>query len=283
MKKITIFLFFVFWVASVSAQNSISRNANLSLFSGYLAKRQNINNYAYYYGAYADYPLFKGTKYNFGVWGVYSSSTFNENLTLYKALTKELAGGFNGGLYLEGSGITSFYGGLAVGYKYSREIGEVNKTKYFSKSRQSDQMIVSNLNLNLFRNISNWFPRTQLIISGQKPFSSEKFLSENGKPDSIVAEWNKGFYEAYLKQSIVDIPLNLSGELLLEPKLGLAYHHYDAGFPEAISLIGEIALKRLSSDDFLTLSCQYKSYPGKNTNYIVYGISVNILRLLEKK
>jgi len=126
-KRIIMFLFFVFWVASISAQNSISRNANVSLFGGYLAKQQNINNNAYYYGCYADYPLVKGTKYNLGVWGVASSSTFNENLTLHKALTKDLAAGLNSGVYLEGNGITSFYGGLAVGYKYSQETGKVKK------------------------------------------------------------------------------------------------------------------------------------------------------------
>ena len=282
MRKI-IFLFFVFWATGLSAQNSISRNANFSLFAGHIAKQQNLNNYGDYVGAYVDHPIFTGPVKNLGVWGAYSVSTFNENLTLYKALTKDLVGGLNGGLYLSGNGITSFYGGLAVGYKYSQEIGKVNKTNYFSESKQSDQMIVGNLNLNRFRNLSNWFPRTQVLIIGQMSINSKKTLSEYGRADSTVANWNKGFQEIYLKQSLVDIPLNLSGELLLEPKFGLAYHHYDAGLPNAISFIGELSLKKLFSDDFLSLTFQYKMYPGKNTDYLNIGLAVNIWRLFENK
>lgn len=278
-----LFLVFLFWVTSVSAQNSISRNANVSLFGGYLAKQQNINEYAYYYGAYADYPFFKGEKFNLGVYGVYSQSTFNQNLTLNISTTQEIAGGLNSGVYSEGNGSNSFYVGLALGYKYAKEIGRVNKTNYYSKNAQSDKMIVGNLNINLFRNNSSWLTRTQAIVSGQIPFNSRKIMSDNGSPDSLVSVWNKNFQEVYLKQSIVDIPLNLSGELLLEPKIGAAYHHYDAGFSNAISLIGEISLKKLFSDDFLVVTCQYKIYPGKDTNYIVFSASVNILRLIEKK
>ena len=283
-----LFLVFLFWATSVSAQNSISRNANVSLFGGYLARQQNINEYAYYYGAYADCPIvkwtnFNETEFNIGFYGVYSQSTFNQNLTLNISTTQEIAGGLNSGVYSEGNGSSSFYGGLALGYKYAKEIGRVNKTNYYSKNTQSDKMIVGNLNMNRFRNNSSWFTRTQAIVSGQMSLNSDKILSENGSPDSLVRIWNKDFQEVYLKQSIVDIPLNLSGELLLEPKIGAAYHHYDSGFSSAISLIGEISLKKLFSDDLLSVTFQYKMYPVKKTDYVIISASVNILRLIEKK
>lgn len=286
MKKITILWLVVLLTMSAEAQTTtgLSRDANISLFSGYLLKQQNINCNAYYYGVYADHPIIKGEKWNFGAWGVYDRSSFQDNISRYKSSSSEMMGGLNTGIYLDpklGS-LYSFYGGLGVGYKYGREVGTVNKRNYASEGIQTDQMIVSNVNLNLFRN-ARWLPRTQLIYVQQIPLSSEKTLSENNQPVIIVPAWKRGFYEITLKQSLVDIPLNLSGELLLEPKLGIAYDHYAAGFPEAYSLIGEIALKRLFSDDFLSFTFQYKSYPGKETNYFVYGLSINVLRIIEKR
>ena len=284
MRNLLIVLIIIATATSSVAQNGIARNANVSLFSGYLLKKQNTNNNAYYYGVYTDAPFVKGEKYNFGVWGLYSASEFQDNIAQYKSSTSEMAAGLNTGVYLSSgmNSINSFYGGLAVGYKRAREVGTVNKRRYSSEGTQSDNMAVANLNLNLFREMS-FLPRTQLIISLQKPFSSEKILSENSKADTIVSSWRKGYYEATLKQSLVDIPLGLSGELLLEPKLGISYDHYEAGLPDSYSLIGEISLKKLFSDDFLSLNFQYKQYPGKKTDYFVYGITINVLRLLEKK
>ncbi len=284
MRNLLIVLIIIASATSSVAQNGIARNANVSLFSGYLLKKQNTNNNAYYYGVYTDAPFVKGEKYNFGVWGLYSASEFQDNIAQYKSSTSEMAAGLNTGVYLSSgmNSINSFYGGLAVGYKRAREVGTVNKRRYSSEGTQSDNMAVANLNLNLFREMS-FLPRTQLIISLQKPFSSEKILSENSKADTIVSSWRKGYYEATLKQSLVDIPLGLSGELLLEPKLGISYDHYEAGLPDSYSLIGEISLKKLFSDDFLSLNFQYKQYPGKKTDYFVYGITINVLRLLEKK
>ena len=288
MKKITILWLVVLLTigAGVEAQTTtgLSRNANLSLFSGYLLKQQNINCNAYYYGVYADYPFVRGEKINFGVWGVYDQSNFQDNISRYKSASSEMIVGLNTGIYLDpklGS-LYSFYGGLGVGYKYGREVGTVNKKNYFSEGIQTDKMIVYNVNLNLFRN-ARWLPRTQLVFSWQTSLNSKKTLSENGHPVVMSQAWNRGYYEITLKQSLVDIPLNLSGDLLLEPKLGISYGHYAEGFPESYSPIVEIAFKRLFHDDFLSFTCQYKSYPGKDTNYFVFGLSFNLLRIVEKR
>jgi len=286
MKKLIGLCLIALIAISVRGQTTtgISRDANLTLFSGYDLKQQNISNNGYYDGVYADCPIFKNDRVNFGAWGVYDKSSFQDNMSLYKSITTEYAGGLNTGLYFApGLGsLYSFYGGLAVGYKYSQQTGNVVKRTYNSEGLQTDQMLLSNLNLNLFKD-ARWFPRTQLITSWQKPFDAKKTLSENSKPIVIVPAWKNGYYEAIFKESLVDIPLNLSGELLLEPKLGISYCHYDEGLPESRSLIFEIALKKLFHDDFLTVSVQYKDYPGQKTDYFVYGISVNVLKLIQKK
>lgn len=284
MKQILILVFIVVLATDLSAQNGIARNANASLFSGYLLKKQNTNSNAYWYGVYVDAPFAKSEKYNFGIFGLYSASEFQDNIAQYKSTTSEMAAGLNAGIYLSSgmSSLNSFYGGVAVGYKRAREIGTVNKRRYSSEGTQSDNMAIANINLNLFREMP-FLPRTQLIMSLQKPFSSEKLLSENSGTDKIVSSWRKGYYDITFKQSLWEFPVSRSAELLAQPKLGFSYDHYEAGFPNSFSLIGEISLKKLFSDDFLSLTCQYKTYPGKETDYIVYGVTVNVLRLLEKK
>lgn len=193
-----------------------------------------------------------------------------------------MALGLNTGLSLSRASIYSFYGGLAVGYKNIRDVGSVSRKKYRSEGIQTDQLVVANINLNLFKD-ARWLPRTQLVFDLQKPFSSEKTLSENGNANIRADSWEKGYYVATLKQSLVDIPLNLSGDLLLQPKVGVAYSRYDAGYPESYAIIGEISLKNLFQDDMISLQCQYKKYPGKNADYIVYGISINVIRIFERK
>lgn len=288
MKKIILLWLVVVSTMSAGAQAPVStgRTANVSLFSGYILKQENMNCNADYYGIYADYPVFKiklqAKELNLGAWGVYDASSFRDNMSRYKNSTSEMAAGLNTGLYFSTNSIKSYYTGLAVGYKNSRETGIIDKKNYYSEGVQLDQMIVAYLNLNRYRD-ARWFTRTQLMTNWQYAFNSSKTVSENHNTNKVIDPWNKGYYEFILKQSLVGIPLNLSGDRLLEPKLGIAYHRYMAGYPEAISLIGELSLKKLFADDYLSLTVQYKKYPGKNIDYICYGISLNVLRLIEKR
>jgi hypothetical protein len=281
MKRIVVIFLVVLVAISIRGQSSLGRNANISLFSGYAMKQQNINANGYWYGVYADCPLIKNEIFNLGIWGVYSSSNNQDNIYQYNSHNSEAGGGLNTGVYWTSSSIYSFYIGAAAGYKYSQEIGKKDKFGYKSEGIQLDDIAVVNLNLNSFAD-AVFFPRTQLLVSAQKPFNSKKTLSENGQSARTISVWNKAYYEGILKQSLVDIPLNLSGELLLEPKIGLAYHRYAAGFPEAYTIIGEIALKKLFSDDIISLNISYKVYPKMNMNYIFFGLNFNVLRLMNK-
>lgn len=288
MKKIILLWLVVVSTMSAEAQApvSIGRTANISLFSGYIQKHENINCNADYYGIYADYPIFtsklSAKELNFGAWGVYDVSSFRDNMSRYKNSSSEIAGGLNTGLYFSSTSIKSYYTGLAVGYKNSQETGVIDKKNYYSESVQSDQMIVVYLNFNQYRD-ARWLTRMQFMTNWQYVFNSSKTVSENHNASIVIDPWNKGYYEFILKQSLVGIPLNLSADRLLEPKLGIAYHRYMAGYPEAISLIGELSLKKLFADDFMSLTFQYKKYPGKKIDYFCYGISLNVLRLIEKR
>lgn len=262
----------------------IGRNSNLTIFSGYFAKRQNTNNNGYWVGAYGDFPVYRSTaeSWNLGFWGLYVHSQWIDNLNCYKSNTNDLAIGFNGGYYGEFfSNIHSFYGGFALGYKYSREIGKVEKKKYYSDSQQDDQALVANINLNLMK-VSGYrpklFPRSQLILSCQIPFSANKNISENGVTSFTVDPWNKSYYEATLKQSLVDIPLNYLQSVFLQPKIGIQYSHYEAGDPNAYAWSVELAFHKAAADDFLSLSLMQKFYPGQK-DYIFLMINLNLLKL----
>jgi len=262
---------------------SISRHANLSIFSGYYAKRQNAHNNGYWIGAYGDLPIYRSLseRWNLGFWGLYVHSKWTDNLNCYTSSSNDFAVGLNTGYYEElFSNTHSFFAGLAIGYKNSRETGKVEKKKYFSSSQQLDHSLVANLNLNLMK-VSGYhprlFPRTQLTLSCQLSFDSQKDLSENGLTNIEVEPWNKGNYEAMLKQSIVDIPLNSSESFFLQPKIGMQYSHYLAGDPNAYVWTVELAWHKIAADDFLSLSLMQKFYPGKD--YLFLMVNINILKL----
>ncbi len=263
----------------------IGRHANLSLFSGYFAKRQNTNNNGYWLGAYGDLPFFRSQneKFNFGLWGLYAHSKWGDNLAQYDATTNDFAFGLNGGYYSEYlSPFHAFYIGAGIGCKYSNEIGKVEKKKYFSEGKQEDFALVGNINLNLLKSSGyhpRLFPRTQLVISGQMSLSAKKNLSENGKADTIADAWKKNYAEITLKQSLVDIPLNYSGSVFLQPKLGVQYDHFQAGDPYAYAYLVEIAFHKESADDFLSLVFMQKFYPG-DKDYLFVMLNINILKLI---
>ena len=293
MRAATFFLLIILMTltSTLCAQPiTMSRDANLSLFSGYFAKRQNTNNNGYWLGAYGDLPLFRSPaeKWNFGIWGVYAHSNWTDNLAQYQAKTNEFALGFNGGYYSEYFSFShAFYGGLAIGYKNSRETGQVETKKYHSLGRQIDHLIVGNLNLNLMK-ISGYrprlLPRTQLTLAGQISVSAQKTLSENDKPAEAVEYWEKNYGEITLKQSVVDISLNRAGSVFLQPKIGVQYSHYQAGDPDVYSYLAELAFHKAAADDFLSLTFAQKFYPGakeQKKDYLFIMININMLKLIK--
>ena len=279
-KNIFICLLFALTV-SATAQNSLSRDANVSVFGGYSFKIQNTNNNGQYGGIYADCPIGKDSLWNIGVWGLYSHFSFKDNLVFYKSQTSEMAGGLNGGYYKENFlPRYAFYGGLAVGYKYSREIGRVDKVDYSSEGLQTDNLVVAYLNLNLNKVVQyGLFPRTQLVVNWQEPFLSDKTLSENNLASKTDTVWNKGYCEVTLKQSICDILISSRNKIFAQPKLGFSSAIYKKGFPTSVGALAEISLKRGLDDDFFSVYCMVKDYPGKKTDNIIIGFSLNLMRL----
>lgn len=272
------------------AQNvsSISKDANLSLFSGYFAKKQNTNNNGYWSGLYGDLPLIKSADnaWNIGLYGLYVRSAWQDNMTQYSSTSDAFALGINTGYYNEFLSYThSLYLGLSLGYKHVQEIGQVDKIDYLSESIQRNHLLTGSINFNLIKYSGyheNLLPRLQLIVNVEKSLKALKVLSENNNPNIKVPAWNQNYYEIMLKESIYDLPLNYSGTVFLQPKVGGMYSHYTTGNPDAYSLILEISLHREYQDDFLSLSVMQKWNPNSG-EYLFAMINLNLLKLIKKQ
>ena len=274
-------------IASAQSPTPIGRHSNLSIFSGYFAKQQNSNNNGSWIGVYGDIPLYRSLseEWNISAWGVYTRSEWTNNMAPYSSKTQDFSLGLSTGKYEEFLSYThSFYGGLAVGYKHSKEIGRVEKKKYSSESQQRDHLLVGNLNLNLMKYSGYhpyFLPRTQLVISGQYALDAQKTLSENGKPALPNKPWNKSFLEITLKQSLWDIPLGMNQNVFLQPKIGGQFSRYfDGEERNSYGPLIELALHKASNDDFLSLTLMHK-HQGRGNDYLFIMLSLNLLKIFQ--
>ncbi len=262
--------------------STIGRNANLSIFAGYYAQRQNSNSNGNWIGVYGDVPLYRSASesWNFGIWGLYAKSKWTNNLGPYTSTSNDFALGFNGGYYSEFFSYKhNFYSGLAIGYKRSKEIGIVEKRHYQSEGHQTDDMIVGNINLNLMKYSGyrpHLLPRTQLILIGQSSLHASKVLSENDSLFKTISPWDKGYVELIFKQSIFDIPLGYAQSYFLQPKVGAQYSRYQAGDPNAYAYLVELSLHKAYTDDLLSITFMQKFSPGKD--YLFIMLNVNLLK-----
>ncbi|MCF7860215.1 hypothetical protein K9M09_01175 [Patescibacteria group bacterium] len=290
MKKYVFFLVLLMLISVIPrAQNvsPISRDANLSLFAGYFAKKQNVNNNGYWIGAYGDVPLRKSVNraWNIGLYGLYVQSVWQDNLSQYSSKSDAFAIGMNTGYYNEFFSYThTLYLGFALGYKHVQEIGRVDKKNYFSEGIQQDHLLAGSINFNLMKYSGyheRFLPRLQIIVSAEKSLNALKVLSENDAPNVRVDAWNRNYYEATAKQSIYDIPLSYSGSVFLQPKVAGVYSHYLAGDPDAYGLILEISFHRDYQDDFLSLSVMQK-WNSNGGEYLFAMLNLNLLKIINK-
>ena len=140
-------------------------------------------------------------------------------------------------------------------------------------------MLTANLNFNLLSSWGNFLPRTQIVVTGQKPMYSTKVSAWNRKEIASTI-WDKTYFEVLARQSLANIKIIRSSNLLLSPKL-VGLYSYSLGNKETcFGLGGEVSLHRPFVDDFLTVYGFYKI--GAVKNIFVFGASLNIASLLRK-
>lgn len=285
MKKIiaSFLLFFLLGNSWAQGPSPIGKDANIVGYAGYFAKRQNTNNNGNWLGVYADLPLFKSTMgdVNLGLWTNYSHSYWTDNLAQYESKSQDFSLGLLTGYYGENFSYThSFFGGLALGYKHSKETGVTDTKKYGSTGIQKDDLLVGTINLNLIK-YSGFrmylLPRTQLVFNFQTSLSSFKELSENEQKFRQVEAWDKASLDISLKQSIVDIALGYEYSTFLQPKVGIQYFHYTAGERDVFGTILEISLHHVYRDDFLSIIWMQKFHAKHDLG--IFMVSLNLLKL----
>jgi len=275
---------------------------NIVAFGGYLFEPQTSQNNGHYYGLYADWQLFRrstilrdlgdgwmaessnGSVWTVGPYAVINRSAFYQSQSLYSGKILEAGGGMIVGYYKgEFTNRHGLFIGSSLGAKYAWDNGEGRLSGLY-EGRQRDLLLAANLNINLLKSRANdrLLPRTQVVITYQKPISkfSSKFASWNSSEIPGQSVWDKTYLEIIARQSIYDIPLGRYDDLSLSPKL-IGLYSYSAGNQEqCVGLGGEVSLHRPGRDDYFTLFCLYKQSELKNV--LIIGMSVNLISVFKR-
>jgi hypothetical protein len=275
---------------------------NIVAFGGYLFEPSNSQNNGHYYGLYADWQLFRrstilrdlgdgwmaessdGSVWTVGPYVVVNRSAFYQSLNRYSGKILEAGGGMIVGYYKgEFTNRHSLFIGSSLGAKYAWDNGEGRLSGLY-EGRQRDLLLAVNLNINLLKSQANdrLLPRTQVVVTYQKPFSkfSSKFAAWNDSeiPGQIV--WDKTYLEIVVRQSIYDISLSKYDDLFLSPKLIGLYSYSTGNKEKCVGLGGEVSLHRPGRDDYFTLFCLYKQSELKNV--LIIGASVNLVSMFKR-
>ncbi|MFA5155221.1 MAG: hypothetical protein WC453_02200 [Patescibacteria group bacterium] len=253
---------------------SFQDRLNVVAFGGYYAKQQNTNANGHNEGVYVDGLPFKSSN---GVWtaGLYGSasiSSFRDNISRYDGNIKEYGGGITVGYYkADLSAKYQLFVGASAGVKYSDDQGSSSSRWGEYVGRQKDWLMATTINLNLLSNAAI-LPRTQVVVSFQKPFKSEKTASWN---DATIPSdvWDKTYVEIIGRQSIINAKI---GELFLSPKLTALYSFSKGNKESKYAVGGELALHRPYKDDFLSLYCYYKMSNITDNQEFSFGLNLNI-------
>ncbi len=229
---------------------------NLVGFGGAWANPKNMNNAGSWNGVYVDIGLTKQelalqpySCWQIALFGVASWSRFEDNQSYYSASSQELGGGIAFGYYSEALLFRPVFAGLSLGIHRSSDEGKSVRTSGIFRREQADWLVSVSLNLQLISRVS-WFNRTQLEVKWEAPITTS--VSATWNQGYVKAEiWNREYFDALLKQSVLEIPYNQN--IHLSPKLLLRYS-YAAGDDDRAYGIGlELGIKKIGQDDFISL------------------------------
>lgn len=301
MKKI-IFVFVLFGLIQAHFSRAFGQGydggmfrdkSNLVFFTG-LVDRQASSDWGYYYGAYADYRIFKSAndKWSIAPYFVASRSD-SKNLVDVKrndfgvgaSKNAEYGGGLSFGFYEpELTFRYQSFVGFSAGLRYGREaqINELLKGIY--ESGQEDLFLSLGLNLHLLKSFGlrpDLFPRSQFQVTWKKPMKSEKIAFWDKK--SIPAyPWNKSYLEVMAKQSIFQNFLSPNSDIQCASKLIGLYSYSNGDKRSFYGLGAEFSLRRENRDNFLSLNITYKESLKFSDNYIIVGCNFNFSSLLKR-
>jgi len=277
MKKITVMLLLLMAVTPLLGQ-TFKERVNFSIFGGVWSKQTNINNNGKNIGVYLDYLPYKSQNgWTVGFFAVGNYSNFKDNLTKYEADVKEYGLGGTFGYYDDAfSKSNQLFLGFSFGWKHIDDKGISQNRWGRYEGIDKVELATANINFNLLKR-SNIFPRTQILLTFQIPFTSVKEAHWNN--ETVKSEsWNRTYIEVLAKESIVNLGLNT--KLYLSPKI-IGGYAYSKGDNKNVYMIGgEVALHKQYKDDFLSVYCLYKVSGQRDDNTFVFGLNMNLISLI---
>ena len=282
MKRI-ILLFMIALALAGTSQAQFRDRSNVVLFGGYLQETENRQNVGEFSGLYLDYLAIKspGNGWSLGPYAIASQSSFYDEPGNYYGHNWEAGAGAVLGYYNSLNGLWQIFAGSSLGLKYAWDNGSAQADFGDYLGRQRDLFLYGNLNFNLLKGGAAplLLPRTQLVLTFQKPIYSYKEAYWKGQAISSEV-WNKSYFEAIIRQSLLNIKMGKLGGLFMSPK-AVGLYSYSLGNRETcFGFGGEISLHRPYKDDFLALYGLYKI--GSLKNVIVIGANLNIASIFLK-
>lgn len=261
---------------------SILSSVNVIGYAGYWGLYKNLNNYGTWYGLYADIRLLESPKFNKEIWsvGTYASaarSGFEANLTKYSSRSQEYSAGIVVGCYSWRPRVP-IYLGFNLGIKYSIDRGNSSWGGNF-EAEQSDWLWVAGVNFNIIRLTSGkdqWWPRTQLQITYERPFKTEKLTIWNNQVTGNQF-WNRTYLEVMARQSVWNYFLSVRH--VITPKILVQYTHADGDGKDNYGIGVEVSLHKPYKDDSISLYYLFKGNSSFDRNVSVLGININITNL----
>jgi|GEM_PF-1144122 len=301
MKKI-IFIIALAFAGTIAHGQNYYHERNVVAFGGYMIGPSNSQNNGHYYGLYADWQLFRrstilrdlgdgwkvesssGSIWTIGPYVVINRSAFYESQSQYSGKILEAGGGVIVGYYKgEFTNKHSLFIGSSLGARYNWDNG-TGALEGVYEGRQRDLLLAANLNINLLKSAPSGrlLPRTQVVITYQKPISkfSSKFATWNNNEIPEQTVWDKTYLEVIARQSILDITLGKYNDMFLSPKLIGLYSYSVGNNEQCFGLGGEVSLHRPGRDDYFTLFSLYKHSGLKNV--LIIGVSVNLVSIFKK-
>jgi hypothetical protein len=256
---------------------------NLVVSGAYWNQQQNLHNHGWWSNIYVDYSPIKSNNWNFGVFGDFNKSSYTQNLTRSSGQATDVSLGLMSGYYSDKilQSITrkyAWFSGLNVGLKYSYSQDESANWLGHYKGVQTDYLFTVGLNCNLLKKSPGHLPRTQLMISWQKPWRANKKSFWNNSEFAGTA-WDKTYGQIQLKQSVIDIFCPYLAKSYLSPKLVLLA---ESGSGNQLMSHGfglEASLHLEHRDDFAAVYCWYTKNIRSSKNLFIFGITINLINL----
>lgn len=263
------------------SKSSFTNSYSIAAFGGGWLAQKNTNNNGHYEGLYFNL-LFRPNSgaSSYGIYGLYSRSGWQDNLSRYSSKTNEYSLGLIYGIYRSRViGSYGMYSEINFGGDYLIDRGEYKSQRGNYYGEQTSRLLTFGANTNFFKNenvsLATWFTRSQLEFNWHKSVYSQKEATWNKTPIHrlIDSPWDNSFIRVVARQNILSWPG--SKNLYFSPKLMLGYEHQYGDGQNSFSLGIGAGLHQRNQDDWLKIGLWLKRSFALNSSLFLLEVSTN--------